>query len=100
MPVQVVSAHFFVSGELRDHISSRRRSFAVEVIPSLIVAYEGDAESQIYLGFHDPKVLASADPLFLATFDDGLELLILQEELLESLKGSTLGIKNGALAVS
>jgi hypothetical protein len=96
----VVSAQFLLSGDLLEHIALRRRSFASAVVPSLIVArVNDDPEFRLYLEFHDHRVLASKDPIFLARFDDGFELLILQEELLDSLKGSIVGIKNGALSI-
>jgi len=98
--MRLVSAQFSISSQLREHIAVRSRSFAMVVIPSLMIAREEGKNFELHLGFHDPRVLANDDPIVLVKFDDGFELLVLQEDLLERLDGTNLSIKRGVLAIS
>lgn len=93
---------FTLSGEVRQVIDQRARTIGLsKPVPSFLWATQNDDGTQrLFLAFYENERLPVSDPVFLVELDDGLEVLILQEELLQGLEGRTIVLRDGSFEIS
>jgi hypothetical protein len=98
-----VQADFAVSDDFRRLVAAAAsRSGLRDAVPGLVLCNADDPSAQrsLELGFYERDEIPSADPIFMVRVDEALEFLVIQADVVELLRGRSVGLSGGRLVVS